>query len=241
MQKNAKNITLRLCVTAMFSALLVGGKEALAALPNVEVVTLFCAVCAYVWGLSVAVPAVFVFIAVDVAIWGFNTWVISYVVHWNVIAVVFWAFSLWRRLPNNRLKAALATVFATVLTVCFGVLTTAVDTTIGFTSGGFFANFSDFGRRFAVMYLAGVSFFVTHIVCNTLVFAVAFVPLVVLNEKLKVRLFPQTAPISQSAPEAAEQHATPEMSTTHNAEREATATADESDNRASDGVNESTD
>lgn len=195
-----KNITLQICVTAMFAALLVGGKEALAALPNVEVVTLFTAVCAYVWGLAVAVPAIFVFIAVDVAIWGFNTWVIFYVIHWNVVALVFWAFSLWR-LQNVRLKAAIATVFATVLTVCFGVLTTAVDTTIGFTGGGFFTDFTDFGRRFAALYLAGVSFFVTHIVCNTLVFAVAFVPLVALNAKIKVRLFPQTAVISQVTPE----------------------------------------
>jgi len=200
----AKNLTLKLCVTAMFAALLVGGKEALAALPNVEVVTLFTAVCAYVWGLAVAVPAVFVFIAVDVAIWGFNTWVISYAVHWNVVAVVFWAFSLWR-LQNPRLKAALATVFATVLTVCFGVLTTAVDTTVGFTGGGFFTDFSDFGRRFAALYLAGVSFFVTHIVCNTFVFAVAFVPLAALNAKVKLRLFPQEVPASVSAPETDEQ------------------------------------
>lgn len=193
----AKNITLKLCVTAMFAALLVGGKQALATLPNVEVVTLFCAVCAYVWGLAVAVPAVFAFIAVDVAIWGFNTWVISYVVHWNAIALVFWAFSLWR-LQNPRFKAAVATVFATVLTVCFGVLTTAVDTTIGFTGGGFFTDFSDFGRRFAALYISGVPFFVTHIVCNTLLFAVAFVPLAMLNSKVKLRLFPQT-PVVQDA------------------------------------------
>ena len=189
----AKNITLRVCVTAMFASLLVGGKEALAALPNVEVVTLFVAVCAYVWGLSVALPAVFVFVAVDVAIWGFNTWVISYVVHFNIVALVFWAFSLWR-LQNNRLKVAFATVFACLLTVLFGVLTTAVDTTIGFTGKGFFADFSDFGRRFAALYSAGVPFFVTHIVGNTVICAVAFLPLSSLNAKVKLRMFPPFKP-----------------------------------------------
>ncbi|MCM1289523.1 MAG: hypothetical protein NC132_02590 [Corallococcus sp.] len=188
-----KNVTLRVCVTAMFAALLVGGKEALAALPNVEVVTLFTAVCAYTWGLAVAVPAVFAFIAVDVTVWGFNTWVISYVVHWNVVAVVFWAFSFWR-IGGVRFKAVFAALFATVLTVLFGVLTTAVDTTIGYVGGkGFFLDFSEFGRRFAALYLAGVSFFVTHVVSNMLIFAVAFVPLTALNAKTKLRMFPQTA------------------------------------------------
>lgn len=183
----AKNITLRVCITALFAALLVGGKEALAALPNVEVVTLFIAVCAYVFGLAVAMPAVFVFIAVDVAIWGFNTWVISYIVHWNVVALVFWAFSLWR-LQNVRLKAAFAAVLACVLTVLFGILTTAVDTTIGFTGKGFFTDFSEFSRRFAALYVTGAPFFVTHVLSNTLIVAVAFVPLVMLNAKIKVRL-----------------------------------------------------
>ena len=198
-----KNVTLRVCVTAMFAALIVGGKEALAALPNVEVVTLFIAVCAYVWGLAVAIPAVFVFIAVDVAIWGFNTWVISYVVHWNVVALVFWAFSLWR-LKNARLKAAFAAVFACVLTVLFGVLTTAVDTTIGFTGKGFFTDFSEFGCRFAALYVTGAPFFVTHVLSNTLIVAVGFVPLAMLNAKAKLRMFPPTAELAAENSDTAE-------------------------------------
>ena len=176
----------------MFAAILVGGKEALAAIPNVEVVTLFVALAANVWGLTVAMPAVFVFVAVDIAIWGFNTWVISYCIHWNVVALVFWALSLWR-LPNRRLQAGIATVCACVLTVCFGVLTTAVDTVIGFTGGGFFANFSDFARRFSALYLAGVYFFGMHIVSNTVIFAVAFVPLAYVNRKAKLRMFGDNA------------------------------------------------
>ena len=188
---NVKNVTLRIAVTAMFAALLVGGKEALALLPNVEVVTLFIAVCATTWGLAVSLPAVFVFIAVDVAIWGFNTWVISYLIHFNVVAIVFWAFSLWH-LQNKRLQAVFSALLSCLLTVCFGVLTTAVDTVIGFTGKGFFTDFHQFGRRFLTLYGAGVPFFVTHVLCNTLLFAVAFVPLVLLNNKLKLRMFPPT-------------------------------------------------
>ena len=192
-----QNVALKLCVTAMFAAILVGGKEALAALPNVEVVTLFAALAAYVWGIGVAIPAVCAFIAVDIAIWGFNTWVISYVIHWNVIALAFWGLSLLR-LKNRYLQAGLATVLACVLTALFGVLTTVVDTVIGFTGVGFFADFSDFGRRFAALYLAGVPFFVTHIVSNTLIFAAAFLPLVVVNRKVKMHMFGQQVQVSGS-------------------------------------------
>ena len=58
------NPALYIAITAMFSALLVGGKQALSAIPNVEVVTIVVALCSYVWGLGVALPAVFVFIAI---------------------------------------------------------------------------------------------------------------------------------------------------------------------------------
>lgn len=184
----ARNVTLKLCITAMFSAMIVGGKQALAAIPNVEIVTLLIALCGYVWGLSVAIPAVLVFIAVDTAIWGVNTWVISYLIHWNVVAIAFWLLSKVKT-KNNRLVTILATVLAVALTLCFGVLTSAVDTLIGFTGKGFFVDFSQFFKRFGTMYLAGISFFVTHIVSNALLFAVSFVPLTKLNRKLQVRLF----------------------------------------------------
>lgn len=186
---SSKRAALKLCVTAMFSALLVGGKQALAILPNVEVVTLLVAVCAFVWGLSVAMPAVFVFIAVDVAIWGINTWIISYVIHWNVVALCFWLLS--KILKRKLSTAVFATVTAVLLTVAFGVLTSAVDTVIGFTGSGFFTDFSQFFTRFAAVYVAGISFYVTHVVCNAALFATAFLPLVLLNKKAKTKMFEQ--------------------------------------------------
>ncbi len=190
-QKNkTKNIALQLCVTAMFSALLVAGKQALATIPNVEIVTILIAVCAYVWGLNVVLPAVFAFIAVDVAIWGINTWVISYVVHWNAVALVFWALSKIK-LKNKVLQAVFATITAVLLTTLFGVLTSVIDTAIGFVGGrGFYVDFENFGKRFVAMYVAGVAFFVTHIVSNGIVFALSFAPLEFLNRKVKLRMFP---------------------------------------------------
>lgn len=189
MKYSIKNNAILVAVSAMFSALLVGGKLALAVLPNIEVVTLIIAVCAYVWGLAVALPAVNVFIAVDMAIWGVNTWVISYLIHWNIVALCFW---LLGKVQTDRkvLTVLFATVLAVVLSALFGVLTSAIDTMVGFTGEGFFVDFDNWLYRFAVMYVAGISFYITQIVCNLALFAVAFIPLVTVNRKAQFKLFP---------------------------------------------------
>ena len=180
-----------IAVSAMFAALLVGGKEALAVLPNIEVVTLLIALCAYVWGAIVVFPAVNVFIVVDMAIWGVNTWVISYLIHWNAVALTFWLLGKVSVRLSERRKAVeitIATLTAAVLTTLFGVVTSVVDTLVGYTGNGFFLDFDNFFKRFAVMYVAGASFYVTQIVCNVLLFATAFLPLVQLNRKAKTRM-----------------------------------------------------
>ena len=185
-----KNHALYIAITAMFSALLVGGKQALSAIPNVEVVTIIIALCAYVWGLWVALPAVFVFIALDVAIWGVNTWVISYIIHWNAVAVAFWL--LGKLKTSKVVQLVLATLTAVVASALFGVLTSAVDTCIGFVQGGgFFFDFDNFAKRFATMYIAGTSFYITQILCNLALFSIAFLPLVTLNQRAKLKLFGQ--------------------------------------------------
>lgn len=185
MNQSTKNKALYLATTAMFSALLVGGKQALAVVPNVEVVTLFVALCAFVWGARVALPAVFVFIACDVAIWGVNTWVISYVLHWNAVALVFW---LVGKIKLGKVATVVVvTIFAVALTALFGVTTSIVDTLVGYTGKGFFVVTEDFWQRFCVVYLAGTSFYLTHIACNALLFALAFLPLKNVNERAKMQ------------------------------------------------------
>ncbi len=181
------NKTLYICVTAFFSALLVGGKQAFATIPNVEIVTLIVSICAFVWGLKVVLPAIFVFILCEVAIFGVNTWVIGYIVHWNVLAMVF---ALLSKLKNGKVcTILLTTAMAVVLTATFGVLTSAVDTAIGYTNQGFFTDFDNFFGRFSVMYVAGVPFYLTQIACNFALFGTVFTPLVALNQKAKVRMF----------------------------------------------------
>ncbi len=172
----------------MYAALLVGGKEILAALPNVEIVTLLTAVCAYVWG-GMAFASVNVFIAADMAIWGVNTWILTYLVHWNAVALCF--FLLGRaRFRHRRVEVLCVTAAAIVLTVLFGVTSTIVDTSIGYTGKGFFTDFEQFFPRFAALYTAGAPFFITQTVCNAVLFPTAFVPLCRLNVRAKTRLQP---------------------------------------------------
>ena len=176
-----------IAVSAMFAALLVGGKQALAILPNIEVVTLLIALCAYVWGPVVVFPAVNVFIMVDTAIWGVNTWIISYFIHWNTVALCFWLLGKVR-FKNKGVEITITTLTVAVLTTLFGVLTSVVDTLVGFTGMGFFLDFDDFFARFALMYVRGGNYYVTQILCNIVLFAVGFVPLVILNRKAKLRI-----------------------------------------------------
>ena len=190
MKQRTKYNAALIAVSAMFAALLVGGKEALAALPNIEVVTLLVALCAYVWGPIVVFPAVNVFIAVDMAIWGVNTWIISYFIHWNTVAIVFWLLGKVR-FKQKVVEITVVTLVAAVLTTLFGVLTSAVDTLVGYTGKGFFVDFDNFIARFVSMYVAGGSFYVTQIVCNVVLFATAFMPLVTLNRKAHLRMLPK--------------------------------------------------
>ncbi len=180
-----KSKTIPIVISAMFAAILVGGKQALSALPNIEVVTLFVALCAYVWGIKIVLFATNVFILCELAIWGINTWVISYLVYFNVVAVAFWLLSFAK--TKGAWKVISPTILAVVLTAMFGVLTSVVDTLIGF-SGGFFIVAKDFAKRFAVMYATGIYFYLLHITCNLILFAVGFVPLVKINQKVKQKL-----------------------------------------------------
>ena len=190
----------------MYAALIVGGKEALAVLPNVEVVTLLVATCAYVWGAAAVFPAVNVFVAVDMAIWGVNTWIISYFVHWNFVALCFWLLSKIRY-RHKAVEVTVVTAAAVALTVLFGVLTSFVDVLVGYTGKGFFADFDNVFARFAVMYVNGVYFYVTQTVCNLVLFSTAFLPLVRLNVKAKLRLLGEETATPSSDGEAIEKNA----------------------------------
>ena len=148
------------------------GKLALSAVPNVEVVTLLLAVYGYSFG-WLGVAASVVFVCIEPLIYGFNTWVVAYILYWPLVALVFALFRKWglirvKRGGPNISARLISTVLAVVLTLWFGVLSSLVD--IGLLTG----YFENFIYRFGIYYARGVVFYVIQVVSNAILFPSLF-------------------------------------------------------------------
>ena len=172
MQGNRKILIRRLVLIGLMAATLEVGKFTLSFLPNVEVVTLLCALFGYVFG-GAGVIATLVFIAIEPLIYGFGTWIISYCLYWPMVAIIF--VLLGRANVRNRV---ILTGVAVILSAWFGVLTSLVD--VGLFSG-YFDRFLD---RLAIYYIRGISFYATQMICNAVLFPLLFLPLSELLRKL---------------------------------------------------------
>lgn len=138
------------------------GKLALAALPNIEVVSVLIALYSYVFG-YLGVLATFVFVMIEPLIWGFGSWVLSYFIYWPLLAVLF--MLLGRTGVKNRW---IITLVAVGMTVLFGIITSLVE--VGLFSG----YFDNFLYRFGIYYLRGIVFYALQIGCNFVLFLLVF-------------------------------------------------------------------
>ena len=180
MQNAAKKVAL----TAVLAALLIGGKWALAALPNIEVVTILIASFAFVFGFFVSLTATIVFVLEETLSWGFHTWAISYFIYWPLVALVFSILGMAMKKPSTWVF----TITAVGLTIFFGFLTSLVQ--VGLFSG----RFERFWIRFWLVYSSGFLFYALHIACNLTLFFGASKPLVMLLKKLKRNFFGEDPP-----------------------------------------------
>ncbi len=163
---------LKIALIAVMAATLEGGKLALAAIPNVEIVTLLCAVYGYVFG-GAGILATYVFVGLETLIWGVNTWVITYLIHWGAVTFVF--MILGRYGIKNRFAV---TACAMIMTAAFGVLSSLIDT-------GLLTGFFDrFWKRFAIIYTRGAVFYIVQIICNLVLFLIAFIPLIGILDRI---------------------------------------------------------
>ena len=137
-------------------------KLALAALPNIEIVTLLLALYGYVFGWY-GVMAAFVFVSIEPLIYGFGTWIVSYYIHWPIVALVFMLLGKLK-IKNRWIISAVAVI----LTVGFGVLTSLID--VGLLTG----NFDRFFYRFGALYTSGILFYALQIGCNAVLFPLTF-------------------------------------------------------------------
>ena len=169
MTKGRTNIAKKIALVGIMTATLECAKLVLAPIPNVEAVTLLTALYGYAFG-YLGILASLLFVTLEPLIWGFGLWVISYFLYWPLLALLF-LFIGRMNIKNRYTLTAVATVSALISTVWFGVLTSLVD--IGLFTG----YYDDFFTRFGIYYLRGLSFYITQLVTNAVLFPLLFVVL----------------------------------------------------------------
>ena len=175
----------RVATVGIMAATLECGKLALAVLPNIEVISLLLALYGYVFGCA-GILAAFIFCAIEPLIWGFGPWVISYFLYWPTIPLAFYILAMAKKkkaeTPEQKKCVSLPIAPVTLIlffTLWFGILTSLID--VGLLTG----NYYRFFYRFGVYYLRGIPFYITHLVSNTVIFALAFQPLSCVFRKIR--------------------------------------------------------
>ena len=110
------SVATRLAVLGVLTALLEAVKWALNVLPNVELVTLFCALYGFCFG-PISVVSVALFVVIETLWWGVHTWVLEYFIHFPLICLTF---ALFKKLGINKLWVFVG--FAVIITVAVGFL-----------------------------------------------------------------------------------------------------------------------
>ena len=172
-RSNVTSVAKRVATVGIAAATLECGKLALAAIPNVEVVTLLTAIYGYtfgVWGVLASV----VFVCIEPLIWGFGSWFITYLIYWPLLAVTF--AILGRLRIRSRI---LLTATALVSTLFFGVLSSLVDV------GLFMGYFDRFFYRFGIYYMRGIAFYAIQLATNAVIFPMLFIPMHRMLKKIK--------------------------------------------------------
>ena len=174
-----RTVAKKIALTAVLAALIIGGKWALVALPNIEIVTILIATFAFVFGFFVSLTATVIFVLEETLVWGFHTWAISYFIYWPLVAIIFSTLGLVIKKPS----IWIFTVVAVSLTIFFGFLTSLIQ--VGLFSG----RFERFWVRFWLVYSSGFLFYGLHVACNLALFIGVSKPLVLLLKKLKQNFF----------------------------------------------------
>ena len=103
---------------ALLGAVLFVAKMAMAWLPNIEPVSLLVMVYTVVFGRRALYP-IYIYVALECMVWGFNYWTVSYLYVWAVLALLAW---LLRGMESGVGWAVLSGAFG----LCFGALNALV-------------------------------------------------------------------------------------------------------------------
>lgn len=155
---NARTVAL----VGIMAATIECGKIVLSALPNIEVVTILCALYGYVFGIY-GVIAAGLFVLIEPLIWGFGSWLIYYIIYWPLVALVF--MLLAKRGVDRRLPL---TAVALGLTIFFGILSTVTDCAF------YFGINENYLINLPVYYVRGLPFYVAQLATNLALFPTLF-------------------------------------------------------------------
>ena len=148
---------LELTVLALLGALMFGAKMAMAALPNIEPVSLLVLVYTVVFGKKALGP-IYVYVLLEILIWGLGLWNLNYLYVWLILFLLALAF---RRMQSPWSWASLSGAFG----LGFGLLCTPVYLATG-------------GWAFGLSWwISGIPFDVLHCAGNFCLALVLFRPL----------------------------------------------------------------
>lgn len=153
---------------SLMGALMVGTQVAMAALPNINLVSVLIILTVIVYGVK-AFYSVYVFVLLEGLIYGFGLWFINYLYIWSILTVIALIF---RKNENRLIWAVIAGLFG----LSFGILCAIPYIFIG-------------GPGFAVSYwLSGIPFDITHCISNFVLTFILLTPL----QKLFNSIHPQS-------------------------------------------------
>lgn len=156
--------TLGMLILSQLGVLMFVLKMAMAGLPNIEPVSLLVMVYAATLGPWALAP-IYIYVFLEWAIWGLNTWSICYLYVWAVLWLIAW---LMRKMESKLGWAVLGAAFG----LFFGVLCAVVYIPIG-------------GVSYALTWwVSGVPFDALHCAGNFVMTLVLFAPLRSLLERL---------------------------------------------------------
>lgn len=145
-----------LVLLALLAAIMMGLQVALAALPNIEAVSLLVMVYTVVLG-GGAAYVIAVFVLLEMLVWGVNLWVLNYLYVWGILALLAWLL----RGMESRLGWAL-------LSGGFGLSFGALCALIYLPLGGW--------RMFVSTWVMGIPFDLLHCAGNFFIALVLFRP-----------------------------------------------------------------
>ena len=152
-----------IALMGMVTAVLSTVKQALAVIPNVELVSFFIIIFTLYMGWKI-LPAIYAFVSIEFIIWGFGIWSFYYLYVWTILALLTMLLSRFRNIF----------VFCT-LSGAFG---------LGFGGLCAFTNLFITGPGAAFgWWLAGIPFDLIHAVSNFIICLVLYKPIRILFDK----------------------------------------------------------